>query len=126
MSLAETNTNNSSIVLRIEYGSTSFLFTGDAEAEEEMSILSENFDIQSTVLKVGHHGSYTSTSAEFLAAVNPEYAVISVGEGNEYGHPHDEPLARLRSQCGSVYRTDLDGEIVCTSDGTVVTFQFVG
>ena len=89
MTLAAINENNSSIILRIEYGSTSFLFTGDAEIDEERSVVESQQVLQSTLLKVGHHGSYTSTSEEFLKAVNPEFAVISVGANNDYGHPHD-------------------------------------
>ena len=122
MSLAEADMNNSSIILRIEFGNTSFLFTGDAETEEEASVLLAGTNVASTVLKVGHHGSYSSTSEAFLAAVAPEYAVISVGADNEYGHPHLGPLSRLQNVCKAVYRTDENGEIVCWSDGETVTF----
>ena len=81
MSLAEDNINNSSIVLHIKYGSTSFLITGDAE---ELSIVESHFDIKSNVMKIGHHGSYTLTSEAFIKAVGPEYCIISVGEDNAY------------------------------------------
>ncbi len=118
------DTNNSSIVLKITYGETSFLFTGDAEWEAEQAVLDSNADISSTVLKVGHHGSNTSTGYRFLREVMPEYAVISVGKGNEYGHPHDEPLSRLRDADVTVYRTDLLGDIICKSDGKSVSFTF--
>lgn len=121
-SLAIENINNSSIVLRIEYGDTSFLFTGDAEEAEELSIIEARSNIRSTLLKVGHHGSYTSSSEKFLKAVSPEYAIISVGENNEYGHPHEGPLERLTQYCSTIYRTDINGEIICTSDGHVLTF----
>lgn len=124
MTLAELNMNNSSIMLRIEYGNTSFLFTGDAETDEELSLVASGIELQSTLLKVGHHGSYTSSSEAFLSAVAPEYAVISVGKGNEYGHPHDVVLDRLSNYCSVIYRTDLLGEIVCRSDGSSLTFDF--
>ncbi len=115
--------NNTSIVLRIVYGETSFLFTGDAEREEEQDILEAGFPLDSTVLKVGHHGSANSTTYPFLREIMPEYAVISVGAGNAYGHPTDAALSRLRDAGVTVYRTDLQGEIRCVSDGTNVTFQ---
>lgn len=124
MTLAAINENNSSIILRIEYGSTSFLFTGDAEIDEERSVVESQQVLQSTLLKVGHHGSYTSTSEEFLKAVNPEFAVISVGANNDYGHPHDIVLNRLSLYCQQIYRTDVVGEIVCCSDGEKLTFSF--
>lgn len=114
--------NNSSIVLRIVYGETSFLFTGDAEREAEQTILSAGYDLESTVLKVGHHGSDSSTSYVFLRAVAPQYGVISVGEGNSYGHPTEDALSRLRDADVTVYRTDLQGTIICTSDGEDVSF----
>ena len=88
--------NNTSIVLRVVYGETSFLFTGDAEREEEQDILDQGYTLGSTVLKVGHHGSDTSTSYVFLREIMPEYSVISVGEGNSYGHPTEATLSRLR------------------------------
>jgi len=122
MSLAETNHNNASIILRIEYGMTSFLFTGDAEIEEEISVIGTNSELRSTLLKVGHHGSYTSSSEAFVAAVAPDYAVISVGNGNEYGHPHESALERLSKYTSEIYRTDLLGEIICYSDGYNLTF----
>lgn len=118
------DTNNTSIVLRIVYGDTSFLFTGDAEEEAEEVILQSGQDIQSTVLKVGHHGSRTSTSETFLDTVNPTYAVISCGKDNSYGHPHSETLAKLASARVEVFRTDELGDIYCTSDGSEVTFSY--
>lgn len=114
--------NNMSLVLRIVYGNTSFLFTGDAEREEEQDILAAGYELQSTVLKVGHHGSENSTTYPFLREVIPEYAVISVGEGNSYGHPTEEALSRLRDAQVSILRTDVCGDIICTSDGETVTF----
>ena len=116
--------NNLSIVLRIDYGNTSFLFTGDMERDAEMDLLDywEESELKSTVLKIGHHGSDTSTSYYFLWAVEPSYAVISVGENNTYGHPTENTLSRLRDADIKVYRTDLQGDILCTSDGTSLTF----
>ncbi len=114
--------NNDSIVLRIVYGKTSFLLTGDAEIEEENDILCTVPGIRSTVLKVGHHGSNSSTSYWFLRTVAPEYAVISVGAGNSYGHPTENTLSRLRDAGAKVFRTDLQGDIICTSDGNTVSF----
>lgn len=118
------DTNNTSIVIRIVYGDTSFLFTGDAEQETEEKILESGQDIESTVLKVGHHGSSTSTSQAFLDAVSPTYAVISCGKDNSYGHPHSETLAKLASAGVEVLRTDELGDIYCTSDGSEVTFSY--
>lgn len=118
------DTNNTSIVIRIVYGDTSFLFTGDAEQETEEKILETGQDIESTVLKVGHHGSSTSTSQAFLDAVSPTYAVISCGKDNSYGHPHSETLAKLASAGVEVFRTDELGDIYCTSDGSEVTFSY--
>lgn len=118
------DTNNTSIVIRIVYGDTSFLFTGDTEQETEEKILESGQNIESTVLKVGHHGSSTSTSQAFLDAVSPTYAVISCGKDNSYGHPHSETLAKLASAGVEVLRTDELGDIYCTSDGTEVTFSY--
>lgn len=115
--------NNTSIVLKITYGETSFLFTGDAERQEEQEILDAGFSLDSTVLKVGHHGSNTSSSYPFLREVMPEYAVISVGRDNEYGHPTEEVLSRLEDAGAVIYRTDELGHIVCTSDGKTVSFK---
>ena len=117
------DTNNTSIVLKITYGETSFLFTGDAEREVEQYLIDNGFDLSSTVLKVGHHGSETSTSYVFLREVMPEYAVVSVGKDNSYGHPTDEVLSRLRDADVKVFRTDMQGDIVCESDGEVVEFK---
>lgn len=119
---SEDDTNNSSIVLMITYGETSFLFTGDAEREAEEVILNSGVDLSAAVLKVGHHGSETSTSYPFLREVMPQYAIISVGTDNSYGHPTEECLSKLRDADVTVYRTDLQGDIYCTSDGKTVTF----
>lgn len=116
------DTNNTSLVLRVDYGDTRFLFTGDMERDAEQDLLDSGADVQTDVLKVGHHGSDTSTSYRFLYAVNPEAAVISVGAGNSYGHPHDEPLSRLRDAGAVLYRTDNLGTVTAVSDGETVTF----
>lgn len=115
--------NDSSIILRIVYGSTSFLFTGDAEREAEQAVLNAGYNIESTVLKVGHHGSADSTGYVFLREVMPQYAVVSVGKDNSYGHPTEEALSRLRDADVKVFRTDLQGTIICTSDGSTVSFS---
>ena len=117
------DTNNTSIVLKITYGSTAFLFTGDAEREVEQAILNRGADLSATVLKVGHHGSDTSTTYPFLREIMPEYAIISVGKGNSYGHPTDNNLSRLRDADVTVYRTDLNGDIWVTSDGQSVSIS---
>ena len=116
------DTNNTSIVLKITYGETTFLFTGDAEREAEQVILNAGYNLKSTVLKVGHHGSESSTTYPFLREIMPEYAVISVGKNNSYGHPTESALSRLRDADVKVYRTDLQGDIICTSDGKTVNF----
>ena len=113
--------NNSSIVLRIVYGNTSFLFAADMEREEERSILDSGAELRSTVLKVGHHGSGNATSYPFLREVSPTIAVISVGTPNPYSHPHESVLSRLRDAGTSVYRTDLQGHIIIVSDGERVS-----
>ena len=123
MSLAGDNANNTSIVVHITYGNTTFLITGDAEEIEEQSIVDAGYDIKSMVLRVGHHGSYTSTSERFLRAVAPEYCVISVGKDNAYDHPHDQVLNRIAGYGAEVYRTDLNGDITCISDGETVRFS---
>ena len=113
--------NNCSIVLRLAYEDVAFLFTGDAEAQEEADILNNGLDVQADVLKVGHHGSSSSTYQDFLEAVDPEIAVISCGEGNDYGHPHQETLDILYSSHISTFRTDEQGTILAISDGQTVT-----
>jgi competence protein ComEC len=115
--------NNMSIVLRIQYGNTSFLFAGDAEIDSEQDILNAGTVLESTLLKVGHHGSDTSTSYRWLREIAPEYAVISVGKNNSYGHPAEQTLSRLRDADVTLFRTDLQGHIICSSDGTSLTFS---
>ena len=115
------DTNDTSIVLRIDYGQTSFLFTGDAEREAEQAILNTGADLSATVLKVGHHGSDTSTTYPFLREIMPQYAVISVGQDNSYGHPTEDTLSRLRDAEVTVFRTDTQGDVYCVSNGESVT-----
>ena len=117
------DSNDNSIVLKVSFGATSFLFTGDAERAEEQDLLNAGVNLQSTVLKVGHHGSDTSTSYPFLRAVAPQYAVISVGAGNSYGHPTEAVLSRLRDAGVTAFRTDMQGEITAVSDGQTVNFS---
>lgn len=116
--------NNTSLVLRIDYGQTSFMFTGDMEHDAEQDLLEywDESEFNSTVLKVGHHGSETSTSYTFLRAVMPSYGVISVGKGNSYGHPTEAVLSRLRDAEVKVYRTDIQGDIIASSNRQTVTF----
>lgn len=114
------NLNNYSPVMKIEYGKTSFLFTGDAEKDIEKKILSNGDDIKSDVLKVGHHGSSTSTSKEFLNKINPSIGVISVGEDNSYGHPNEDTLSTLKENKVLIYRTDKDGTVIFSSDGSTI------
>lgn len=116
------DTNNTSLVLMVTYGETRFLFTGDMETDAETDLLDKGTDVKADVLKVGHHGSDTSTGYRFLYEVQPTYAVISVGEGNSYGHPGEAALSRLEDADTAIFRTDLLGTVVAKSDGTTVTF----
>ena len=113
--------NDSSIVLKMTYGDNTFLFTGDATSNVEEIIL--NKDIKSDVLKVAHHGSSYSSTTEFLDKVDPKYAIISVGTNNSYNHPASITLQKLSNRDIKVYRTDLDGTIIFTSDGTNLSVQ---
>ena len=108
--------NDRSTVARIEYGQYSFLLTGDLEGESEKKLCETNMP-HSTVLKVGHHGGRKSSQAKFLAKVAPQYAVISVGADNSFGHPNPETVERLREYPTAVFRTDRDGAIIFRSDG---------
>lgn len=112
-----TDLNDYSVVLKITYINNSFLFTGDAEAGVEADI---NDELSADVLKVGHHGSSTSSSMTFLKKVSPKYAVISCGSGNKYGHPHTEVINRFEKLNVTILRTDIHGNIVLTSDGNII------
>ena len=109
--------NNNSIVGRLSYGNFSMMFTGDAEKEEEAFILADRGTLKSDVLKVGHHGSRTSTSPDFLRAVSPKEAFISCGLNNDYGHPHKTTVAKLEKAKVHIYRTDRDGTLTLTTTG---------
>ncbi|HEX9988192.1 MAG TPA: MBL fold metallo-hydrolase [Chloroflexia bacterium] len=113
--------NDTSIVLRMAYGSTSFLFTGDAEAQAERSMVASGQVLQATILKVGHHGSRTSTTSEFVRAVQPQVAIYSAGVDNPYGHPHTSPMENLAREGAVVYGTDLNSTVVVTANQTGYT-----
>lgn len=111
------NLNDYSTLVKVVHGDNSFLITGDCEKDEEKDIMSQNFDLSADVLKAGHHGSRTSSSQEFLDLVAPQYAVISCGENNDYGHPHKEALKRLQKTANKVYITKDDGTVIFKSNG---------
>ena len=115
--------NTYSIVMKIVFGNNKFIFTGDAQASNEEDMINKGYDLSADVLKVGHHGSNTSTSQAFLDKVKPKYAVISVGKGNDYGHPTAVTMNRLESNGIKVFRTDENGSIICTSDGKNISFN---
>lgn len=115
----EKDLNEASIILRMIFGNKTYLFTGDTTKEVEETILNSNIDID--VLKVAHHGSKYSSSEEFLNIATPEYAIISAGEGNSYGHPEPETLTRLKKHTNNIYITKDLGTILLTSDGKTIT-----
>lgn len=120
-------TNNTSLVLQVRYGNTSFLFTGDMETDAESDMLDywdDRIDWKTDVLKVGHHGSSTSSGYRFVYETEPEYAIISCGKDNSYGHPHDEIVARYRDAGVPMLRTDELGTITAVSDGNTVTLTW--
>ena len=118
-------TNNNSIVLSLQYGNVDFLFTGDAEQEAEASMLVSAVapvpDVE--ILKVGHHGSRTASSHDFLTATSPEIAIYMAGEGNSYGHPHEETIAALTDIGAEIYGTDMCGTIIVSTDGKSYSIQ---
>jgi len=116
------NLNDTSLVLRLEYGQISILFMGDAEQSVEQLLLTTSAGkLRSTLLKIGHHGSATSSSLPFLNAVHPEAAIYTAGGGNNYGHPHESTLNNFASVGARVYGTDLHGTIIVHSDGSIAT-----
>ena len=119
----KTDLNDTSIILKMTYGNTSFLFTGDTTGVIEKQILDK--DIESDVLKVAHHGSKYSSTAHFLKKVNPEYAVISCGEDNSYDHPNSITLKKLERMNVKIYRTDKNGTVIATSDGNDISFDMI-
>ncbi|MBS6955583.1 MAG: MBL fold metallo-hydrolase [Enterocloster asparagiformis] len=115
--------NNWSIGIKLTNGNDSFVMCGDAESQSETDICANGIDISADVLKLGHHGSNTSSSEAFLNAVNPKYAVISCGMGNSYGHPHQETMDKLSARGIQVFRTDEQGTIIATSSGNGITWS---
>jgi competence protein ComEC len=115
--------NNYSVVIKLQYGNTSFLFTGDAERISENEMMRRGYDLSADVLKLGHHGSIRSTSKEFLDRVNPKYAVLMVGSTNKYCHPHRRTMEKLKDRKIQVYRTDESGTITALSDGQSIIFD---
>ncbi len=111
------NLNNNSIVIRLEYGDVSFLFTGDAEHEQEAIILSSGARVKSTILKSGHHGSRTASSPPFYYLADPEVVTISAGKRNKFDHPHWEPVKLFRESGAEIYRTDYHNSITVITDG---------
>lgn len=109
--------NDDSLVMRFEFGSTSFLLTGDMEKRIEQQLWSEGLLTHSDVLKVGHHGSHTSSTPDLLEAVRPGFGLISAGFENSYGHPHPATLSALSERHVAIYRTDAHGLITISSDG---------
>ncbi|WP_026395645.1 ComEC/Rec2 family competence protein [Acetobacterium malicum] len=123
---AHEDVNDDSLVIKVTHGAHRFLLTGDMEETAEKELLAQNLDLAADVLKVGHHGSYSSTGYLFLRTVNPRYAVISAGVNNDYGHPHEETLSRLNDAGATIFRTDLLGTIVATSKGDQLSFDKTG
>ena len=119
-------TNDSSIVVRIDYGQTSFIITGDAEDWSEYMMIDSGVNLRADVLRVAHHGSNTASTMEFLQSVQPEYAVISVGKDNGYGHPYQEVLGRLEDINAKILRTDELGTIIMKSDGEAISVNQEG
>ena len=117
------NANDNSICFLLQHGDNRFLFTGDAEEDAEFDMLAAKEDISADVYKVSHHGSKTATSEAFFKKIRPIYAVISCGDDNSYGHPHAEVLDRLRTAAVQMFRTDDQGTVVASSDGTNITFN---
>ena len=115
--------NNTSLITKVTLANTSFLFTGDAEYDAEQGLVGSSLNLSADVYKAGHHGSSTSSCDAFLDRVTPSHAVISCGKGNEYGHPHIETLERLSGRGIAYYRTDMQGTVIATSNGTDIQFN---
>ncbi|MDR3540915.1 MAG: ComEC/Rec2 family competence protein [Desulfosporosinus sp.] len=124
-SVSYEDVNNYSAVLKLSYGTNTFLFEGDAQEQSENEMINAGFNLKADVLKVGHHGSNTSSSSAFLAKVQPKFAVISVGKGNSYGHPAKVTIDHLTNIGAKVFRTDISGTIVAESDGTNITINAI-
>ena len=125
--VSDWTTNDGSVVMRLTYGETSIMLTGDATSETERLVLESNIleDLDVDILKVGHHGSRTSTSENFVQTLTPEYAIISSDGGKKYGHPHKETLETLNSFGVEILRTDILGSIIMKSDGVNEIFSFI-
>lgn len=119
----KTDLNNTSIVLKMTYKDTTYLFMGDATDKVEKILIDDGVDLKSDVLKVGHHGSQYSTTSNFLKKVSPSYAVIQVGKDNTYDHPKQITLDKLQKLNVMTYRNDIDGTIILTSDGNNINFK---
>ena len=124
LNLQYEDANNLSLVLMVEYGENRFLFTGDMEELAEHELVEAGVDLKADVLKVGHHGSYSSSSYRFLRAVAPTYAVISCGAANDYGHPHEVTMSRLQDADTIIFRTDRMYTVVAESDGEHISFTW--
>lgn len=116
--------NNSSVVLRLEHQKNSFLFMGDAGKESENDLLKSDVSLRSDVIKIGHHGSSSSSGEDFIKKVFPEYAVISCGAGNDYGHPAKSTINTVSGIADVIYRTDLKGSVIFRSDGKNLFVSF--
>ncbi|MCI8554713.1 MAG: MBL fold metallo-hydrolase [Clostridiales bacterium] len=115
------DTNNNSVVCRVSFGSRRFLFMGDAEREEEDALMAAGTDLRADFIKLGHHGSRSSSQKRFLERVNPSYAAMTCGAGNSYGHPHAETLKTLNEMKITYTRSDLNGTVKLLCDGSVIT-----
>ena len=123
--ISSDNLNDYSPIIKITFFNNSFLFTGDAEISTEDTVLSQNNNLNCDILKVGHHGSSTSTSTDFLISTNPSVAIISVGKNNSYGHPTSETLSLLNSYNIRTIRTDINGTVIAISDGKNINISTV-
>ena len=117
------NINNWSVVTKFVFGETSFLFTGDMEASAEADLIASGADISCNVLKIGHHGSRTSSTDDFLSASNPDFGLILCGSGNVHGHPHDGVKQALKAHKIKVFRTDLDGTVTMSTNGSEISVE---
>ena len=117
------DSNANSVAIKLTYGESDFIFTGDADYSSERDMIASGIDLDCEVLSVGHHGSASSTSENFLIATTPEYAVISCGAGNSYGHPHVEVVEMLEVMEIDVFRSDVQGTVVAETDGKTITWS---
>ncbi len=120
------NINNSSIVNRLRYKNNYFLFMGDSEIDVEKKLLEKSYELKSDVLKVGHHGSISSSHQEFIKKINPKISIIMVGKNNKFNHPSLRTLNKLQKIGSLIFRTDLNGDINITSDGQLIKYKLSG